>query len=254
MSYAAENHTLFVSVYWSLNYEEQFYLLFGLIMLVAAATTIRVRAAVAALIAASVAWIAVFPTVCYGLFIEYWAMFGVGGLVFYRLCRLETCARRRATEMAIIGLFLLSVVMRLEHAGRQTPIDWMEWIKPHTRTPWGDLAVSAGFAILLLLLRPFDAWYKRNRWINLPLGTLGLITYSLYLVHQFNLNLVGTAVGTALRLIHVDHPPLLLGGALQCVVHVAIACMFWYFCERPFLNKSLLPVSGSAAIAKQIPK
>src|SRR5256885_2288291 len=79
-----------------------------LIMLGAAVAPTRVRSAVAALIVASVAWIAIFPTVCYGLFIEYWAMFGVGGLVFYRLCRLKTGVWRRAAEAVIVGLFLVS--------------------------------------------------------------------------------------------------------------------------------------------------
>jgi len=253
VNYAAENPTLFVAAYWSLDYEEQFYLLFALMMLVAAVAPVRVRSTLAALIVASVAWIAIFPTVCYGLFIEYWAMFGVGGLVFYRLCRLKTGAWRRAAEAVIVGLFLLSIAMRLAGAGAQMPVVWMDWVQAHTRVAWGDLAVSAGFALLLLLTRPLDAWYKRNRWINLPLGSLGLITYSLYLIHQFNLNLARTVVGDALHLVRVDQSPLLLSGVLQCAVLVVIACVFWYFCERPFLNKSLLPVSGSAAIAKQIP-
>jgi peptidoglycan/LPS O-acetylase OafA/YrhL len=252
-TYASQNPTLFVTVYWSLDYEEQFYLLFGLMMLLAGAAAIRVRFAVAALIAVSVVWIALFPAICYGVFIEYWAMFGVGGLVFYRLCRLTSSAWRRAAEAAIIGLFVLSIAMRLAGIGGAPPAAVMDWIEPHPRVAWTDLAISAGFALLLLLLRPLDTWYKRNRWLSIPLGSLGLITYSLYLVHQFNLNLVGTVVSKALHLIHVDNPPLLVSGVLHCAVHIAIACVFWYFCERPFLNKSLLPASGSAAIAKQIP-
>jgi peptidoglycan/LPS O-acetylase OafA/YrhL len=253
VNYSAQNPTLFVSVYWSLDYEEQFYLLFGLMMLVAAMTRIRVPYAVAGLIVISVVWIAIFPTVCYGLFIEYWAMFGMGCVVFYRLCRLKRSVWRRAAEAIIVGLLLLSIAMRLAGAGGMMPVGWMDRVQPHTRVAWADLAVSAGFALLLLLIRPLDAWYKRNRWINLPLGSLGLITYSLYLIHQFNLNLAGTAVGDMFHLARVDHAPLLLSGALQCAVLVVIACLFWYFCERPFLNKSLLPVSGSASIAKQIP-
>jgi len=251
-NYAAQNPTLFVTAYWSLNYEEQFYLLFGLMMLIAGLGAIRVCVAVVALVVASVAWIALFPAVCYGLFIEYWAMFGMGGLVFYRLCRLNTGAWRRVAETAIIGLFLLSVAMRLAGAGGKAPVGWTDWVQPYTRVAWGDLAISAGFAFLLLLLRPLDAWYKRNRWVSLPLGSLGLITYSLYLIHQFNLHLISTAVGKTLHLVRVDHPPLLLSGVLECAAHVIIACVFWYCCERPFLNRSLLPVSGSAAIAKLI--
>src|ERR1019366_2102423 len=98
----------------------------------------------------------------------------------------------------IVGLFLLSIAMRLAGAGGEMPVGWIDWVQPRTRVAWGDLAVSAGLALLLLLSRPLDAWYKRNRWINLPLGSLGLITYSLYLVHQFNLSLADTVVVDAL--------------------------------------------------------
>jgi peptidoglycan/LPS O-acetylase OafA/YrhL len=241
MNYAAQNPTLFVSAYWSLNYEEQFYLIVGLMILFASWSSIRVRASMVALIVASVVWIAFFPSVCYGIFIEYWAMFGVGGLMFHRLCRLETTALRRTAEAEILILFLLSIAMRISGQGGAIPKTWTDFVRPPTRIAWSDLAVAAGFAILLLLLRPLDGWYKRNRWISAPLGALGLISYSLYLVHQFNLNLVGTLVGYALHLIGINHPPFLLSGMLQCVVHIFIACVFWYCCERPFLNKSLLP-------------
>ena len=246
-----QNPTLFVAAYWSLDYEEQFYLLFGVMLVMVAARALRVRTAVAALIAASVAWIAVFPALCYGLFIEYWAMFGVGALVFYRLCRLQTAAWRRLADIIIIGLLVLSVSIRLGGADGETPVAWIDLMLPPTRVAWDDLAVSSAFALLLLLIRPLNDWYKRNRWCSLPLGSLGLISYSLYLVHQFNLTLVGTAVAQVLHFARVDNPPILIIGALQCAGHVAIASVFWYFCERPFLNKSLLAVSGSAALAQQ---
>jgi peptidoglycan/LPS O-acetylase OafA/YrhL len=250
-NYAVQNPSLFVAAYSSLDYEEQFYVLFGVMLVIAAARAIRVRTAVAALMAASVAWIAVFPELCYGLFIEYWAMFGVGALIFYRLCRLETAARRRLADMTIVGLVLLFVSICLRGAAGNTPVTWIDLIRPQTRVAWNDLAVSSGFALLLLLIRPLNDWYKRNRWCSLPLGSLGLISYSLYLVHQFNLTLVATAVAQVLHVARVDNAPMLIIGALQCAAHVAIASMFWYFCERPFLNKSLLAVSGSAALAQQ---
>ena len=249
---AVQNPTLFVTAYWSLDYEEQFYLLFGVMLVIAAARAMRVRTAVAVLMAASVAWIAVFPALCYGLFIEYWAMFAVGALVFYRLCRLQTAAQRRLVDMILVGLSLLSVSIRLRGVDREMPVAWIDLILSPKRIAWDDLAVSSAFALLLLLIRPLNDWYKGNRWCSLPLGSLGLISYSLYLVHQFNLTLVATAVAAALHIARVDNPPIAIVGPLQCAGHIAIACVFWYFCERPFLNKSLLAVSGTAALAQKI--
>lgn len=241
VSYPASNHTPFVAVYWSLNYEEQFYLVFGLMMLITAAIGVRVRTMVAILIGASIAWIAIFPRISYGFFIEYWAMFGVGCLVFYRLCRLQATFWRRASEAALVAIFAGSLAMRLIQGDLSSSTTLSDIFEPAVRIAWGDLAISSGFALLLLLLRPLDSAYKSQRWLSVPLGKLGLITYSLYLVHQFNLVLVSTTVDKAFRLVHIANSPLALNLAVQCAMHICIAAVFWYLCERPFLNKSLLP-------------
>ena len=251
-NHAAQNPTLFVTAYWSLDYEEQFYLLFGVALVVVAGSVLRMRAFVAALIVVSVAWIAGFPTLCYGVFIEYWAMFGVGALVFYRLCQQQTAVRRRLADISIVGLLFLSILMRLRAAGKETPVTWIDLIQPPTRVAWDDLAVCSAFGVVLLLIRPLNDWYNRNRWCSLPLGSLGLISYSLYLVHQFNLRFVATAVAWLLHTARIDNPAIALIAVLQCAAQVAIAGVFWYFCERPFLNKSLLAISGSAALAQEL--
>jgi peptidoglycan/LPS O-acetylase OafA/YrhL len=251
-NYASKNPTLFVAAYWSLNYEEQFYFLFGLMLLAATVGALRVRSAISGFMLISLAWVALFPTLCYGLFIEYWAMFGVGALVFYRLCRLQTPAQRRLVDMVIVGLLILSISMRMVSPGGKAPMNWEDWIQPATRVAWGDLAIASAFAILLLLIRPLNDWYIRNRWLSLPFGSLGLITYSLYLVHQFNLKLASTVVTEALHIVRIDHPPILLDGILQCAVLIAVASVFWYFCERPFLNRSLFVSSSSSEPVRQV--
>jgi peptidoglycan/LPS O-acetylase OafA/YrhL len=243
-TYAAQNPTLFVTAYWSLNYEEQFYILFGLMMLLASVGPLRIQNAVATLITISIAWLVYFPTLCYGLFIEYWAMFGMGALVFYRLCRLHTALHRCLADLMIVGTLVLSVFMRIVSARGNLPISWNDWIQPATRVAWGDLAVCSAFALLLVVIRPFNAWYVRSRWLSIPLGSLGLISYSLYLVHQFNLNLADAIAIRTLHLARINDSSILLNGSLQSLILVGIAVAFWYFCERPFLNRSLLPTSG----------
>ncbi len=85
-SFAADNPTLAVAAFWSLNYEEQFYLVLGLLLLLA-----RQRGAGAVLdglvglLVAGFAWNVLLPARSYGLFLEYWVLFGSGGLVYFRL-------------------------------------------------------------------------------------------------------------------------------------------------------------------------
>lgn len=241
---AAENKTLFVAAYWSLGYEEQFYLVFAIMMILASVFGLSIRATVGALIALSVAWIACFPVISYGVFIEYWAMFGVGALVFYRLCRTTSLPRRRLIEASIVLIFAFAAFKRW-FAG-------MHWGVPATiffeqRIGWNELVVAAGFAGILLLLRPLDSTYARARWLSVPLGALGTITYSLYLVHQFNLTFVSTVVEGALRIVHAPEPPLAVLVALYCLGHIMLASVFWYFCERPFLNRSLTPPAAASS-------
>lgn len=239
------NSTLFVAAYWSLGYEEQFYLVMGLMILLTVLTGIKVRTMVTILGVLSLAWIFFFPKTWYGLFIEFWSSFAVGALVFYRLCRIKEFWARRAIELSIVGVFLLSVIMRATDP-EVAPKVFIDWFRPLILGNWHALIVTSLFALLLLVLRPLDDLYHRARWLSRPLGMLGTITYSLYLIHQFNLNLVQTVVTKGLAFAGMSDPPIWLNLPLQTMLHVAIATVFWYFCERPFLNKSLLPSKSSA--------
>src|SRR6185295_942117 len=90
------NRSLFVSVYWSLCYEEQFYLVMGLMLLLAGVVRASVLTMTLGLMGAGLIVNAIFPEITCGFFIEYWALFGVGVLVFHRLCRVERAGVRRA--------------------------------------------------------------------------------------------------------------------------------------------------------------
>jgi peptidoglycan/LPS O-acetylase OafA/YrhL len=75
------------------------------------------------------------------------------------------------------------------------------------------------------------------------LAGLGAISYSLYLVHQFNVPLMGRVVA---RVTPVWTPGWVSIG-LQVAGLLGVATVFWYFCERPFLNPRLALASAVAA-------
>jgi len=216
---ANENPTLLVGAYWSLNYEEQFYLLMGLLMSTAAGRGFRLKHFVLGLLGLSLLWNALFPFVACGLFIDYWAHFALGAVVFHRLCRPMPRWLRWSTDAGLVALFLAAV--------------WLARLRPTTgqRSAYLELAVAAGFAIVLVLLRSFDESYRRTV-VGRVLAKLGLISYSLYLTHQFNIILTRTLLTKLLP----PATPLAILIAAQLAILLTVAVAFWYWCERPFLN------------------
>ena len=237
----AGNPKLFVAAFWSLCYEEQFYIVMaGLLALSSRFPKVVLHGSIALAIA-GIAWGAVFPTQKYGIFIEYWAAFATGLLAYHRLCTVESLIVRRVIDFSLL---LLTVASALIAWGLQ--IDW------GPRTPsndafvlsWSSLTVASAMALVLIVLRPLDVRYLAFRPLSIPLMGLAAISYSLYLTHQFCLAL---ATGTTRRVLDFLHlpteGPLLWTG--HVVVLLIVATIFWYFCERPFLNTKRLTPSTS---------
>lgn len=223
---AANNPSLFVAAYWSLNYEEQFYIVVGLMVLL---LSWRQRKSLLGptlmLMGASLLWVVAIPHICCGLFIEYWIIFAMGCLVYQRQCRMPDWRMRRLTDVAIGTMALVSGVI------------W--WLVPSEGRPVArELCVASIFAFLLVVSRPLDRWYSRMP-AGRVLSALGAISYSLYLIHQFNLNLVKSVADRLLP----AWAPVGASVTLQVVGHVALATVFWYLFERPFLNKSQVAAS-----------
>ncbi len=258
ISYAANNTTLFVASFWSLCYEEQFYLIMGLMVLLAGIVRMSVLWMSSLLLVIGLAWNVLFPSTSFGLFIEYWSLFGIGVVTFHRLCRIQSGSLRRWIDA---GLFLL--VVAGAYGRFFAGINWPEPDKPHeeVRYAHGEIAMAACFALVLITLRPFSERIAGLRAFK-PLAALGHITFSLYLIHQFNLNLMQTIAAAVLRPInHLPRPVLdpdserwswpmhwlVPWFLLQIAGHIVLASIFWYFCERPFLNKSLIPPTRAAS-------
>lgn len=239
-AYAADNPANFVTAYWSLNYEEQFYLLIALMMVGVSLTRRSFLWFALPLIGASIIWNLMVPFYSNGLFIEYWLHFGIGILVYYRLCRLTSTFSRRLVDAFLIGLAITSA--------------WLAWfanIDWWTRRPLAqELVVVSVFALVLIALRRFNDSFKRLPASRI-LMALGAISYSLYLIHQCNIRFAA-AIADFLLPAGWTVPSMIL----QVGLHILFAIPFYFFCERPFLNRSLVgeadasPSTAGSAMAQ----
>ena len=232
-----ENPVLFVSVFWSLCYEEQFYIVMGVL-----AMTGRMHFALP-LSAISLLWILYFPTTCHGWFVEYWPMFAVGCLVYWRLCVVSRLSARVAIDvgLVVVASLAFTYATRLPWA-RDLGTQWWGWNgSDASRNAFGDLGIAAMFGFLLIAMRASDSWYRSARIVSVPMGWLGTISYSLYLVHNFNLRLSAEAARLILKPLGMTSPGVALY-FVQILILIIIAMVFHYFAERPFLKRPLATV------------
>jgi len=237
-AYAADNPVNFVTAYWSLNYEEQFYLVVALFV----AASILVRNSIVVLtlplLAVALLWNILHPYRSYGTFIDYWPHFGIGLLVFVRLCRL-----RRVLFMRLFDALLIATAIFATWWAWFAGIDW------YAKRPLAlELLTVSAFALLLLGLRPFSERLSSLR-VSRLLMSLGAISYSLYLVHQCNIRFA--AVITALLVPRGWFWPSV---AAQVAIHVVLAIPFYIICERPFRNRGLTGVKVPAGHDQRDPR
>jgi peptidoglycan/LPS O-acetylase OafA/YrhL len=141
-------------VYWSLGYEEQFYIVMGLVLLTA--SRLRVWVIVAITAAALVYTNTLSPWHVRGLFLEYWMCFAPGCAAYIWL---HAPAERIAAVLIIVPAALVAVTTRNE-----------------------ALAISVATAVVLVMMAPHDSRLARSR-PGVVLGWIGTFSYSLYLVH-----------------------------------------------------------------------
>lgn len=147
--------SVFTRVGWSLCYEEQFYLVSFLVLLVAPRRLFGVLAAATGLIvgyrlfAFDSGWLAGID----GAFPYLWHEFAVGLGVYWRLVRADSAQGRRAIEGLLVALLGVGVA-----------------------TGYRETAVAGGFGLALIALR---GWDRPAGW----LGWVGRRSYSLYLIH-----------------------------------------------------------------------
>jgi peptidoglycan/LPS O-acetylase OafA/YrhL len=233
--WATQNPTLFVAAFWSLNYEEQFYLVVALCLLLAARKRISMVVPIVGLMVVGLAFNISRPGnwVC-GLFLEYWTHFALGSLLFFFLCKYTTW---RVRVLFVVALFALGVSLAT------CLFPWAPE-RAETQRAFVELLLLVTLTLSLLALRPYSGALARSPLWR-PVAALGSISYSLYLIHQFNLNLVNSTA----HLVLSAGAPQALYGALALALHIALASAFWYCCERPFTRTT----AGAAVSTATVP-
>lgn len=222
---AVQNHSLFVAAFWSLNYEEQFYIVMALGVLLMIHRGIPLLHTILGLAVIGVAWNWIVPDDrVYGLFIEYWAHFAMGASLFYVLTN-PTPVRTRVFLIVVTLLGLTSVAGVIAHGIERTIQT------PHAAL--AELSFLSAVILTLYFLRPVSGRIARSILWR-PLASLGVISYSLYLIHQFNLHLVASMAQRILS--RLPLPSLLI--PLEIALHVLLATIFWWFFERPFTHRN----------------
>jgi peptidoglycan/LPS O-acetylase OafA/YrhL len=204
----------FISSSWTLCYEEQFYLVVGVFLLLAPR-----RLFVASTILTSVLAVmhTCFPSLreeARGFFFDgQWFLFAAGIAVFYDINyanRIQSWLLR----LLLVVCAALSICNLLF-----------------------DRRMSAGFvfAILILLVHPWDAWLSSRRWLR-PLVFCGTMCYSMYLIHE----IIVLAISRGFKFYGPPGDLVVLLAVLPLCVAATIAAgwAFHVAVERRFLNKS----------------
>ena len=163
---------------WTLCYEEQFYFIVGIILLVARQWLFPAIALVTVLVFLNIAKfhssngfdLTDYQVPADGLFLNgLWLAFAAGVAVYYRANR-ATPIVARCLELLLFVLFVWSMQ------------GVKEWWRFHSDTT-ANLAIAFAFAILLCAIQRFDA--RIAKWRGLaPFRACGQICYSLYLIHM----------------------------------------------------------------------
>jgi peptidoglycan/LPS O-acetylase OafA/YrhL len=223
IAWPSDNPHLFVAAFWSLNYEEQFYLVMAIALAISTTKRIPLIAPVLLLAIIGVAWNFSIPGnwVC-GFFIEYWVHFALGACLYFALCVFTDLRKRLAFGAGVLLLGLAS-------AARLVP-----WAPSsiQDRRSMVEFAFLSCVTLGLFFLRPLSPRISRSILWR-PIAALGTVSYSLYLIHQLNLNLVASIAQRILP----GHAPRFVVITAMVGLHVGFATLFWYTCERPFLGK-----------------
>jgi peptidoglycan/LPS O-acetylase OafA/YrhL len=216
-----DNSTLFVAAFWSLNYEEQFYLA---VAALAAAGILGFRAGILALMIVGMAWDVAHPGgPITGVFIEYWPHFALGSCLFFSLAG---SARTFPRWLFLSATALLAIVAMCKI------LPWHGLTTEKTQRVYVEFSILSCVSFLLFVLRPYSESISRSPLWR-PVALIGAISYSLYLIHQFNLNLVDTVV----RYLLPTGAASVLRVVAMVSAHLLLATGFWYVFERPFLNR-----------------
>ncbi|MEQ1869554.1 MAG: acyltransferase [Vicinamibacterales bacterium] len=225
---------LFLGHAWTLCYEEQFYAVCGLLLVLCP----RRFFAGAALVTLGVAIVAAAGTAWHwpidGFFFDGgWLQFAFG-VELYRVLNYGDSLQRRLSLVA----FMLVLLGTLSYGAAL--------LAPVKNQPQ-QLFVASAFAALAIVLRPMDSAIAGSTWLT-PIRMCGVMCYSLYLVHLPVINLLraGLVASGISQQALVPVITLPLYGA----VSIWLSWKFHLLIERRFMN-SPVQTSGQMALARQ---
>ncbi len=236
MPLASLNPTLILSPYWSLGYEEQFYVVMGVFLCITRTSIKKLLKIVCALTLCSLCWNLSFKDHrCFGIFLDYWAHFSIGIGVFVYLRVLDSRRDRMVLLCTMSLSFALAVLLASPSMGSA--------INLSNRSLPREYAVTLGTGLMLIVLSRFDQ--ISSMWVVRPFVGLGTISYSLYLVHygwlgivdRFARGIIGLPSGTTLLVV------------FEFVLHVLLAATFWYLWERRFVSTSSMKPRSPVVVA-----
>ncbi len=216
---------------WTLCYEEQFYAVVGVALILAPRFLFKALA----LVTAAVAALLVFPPVSFsaaGSFLDgRWLMFAAGILVYYALNYMPV--RSVGWACVPLGFGILCAAARPEYL-----------LKAKVNEPNQSYLCAFCFALLLMGLRRWDKALTQTRWLR-PLNYCGEMCYSLYLVHWP----VVTVVSWAFNQLGFRNPfAVFFLGVPSCLaVAIGLARLFHKLVERRFWNPGYASSARSSA-------
>lgn len=215
----------FVGQAWTLNYEEQFYFVTGMLLVVSRKWFFPGVAIVSIATAIVTLWARAAGVHVDGFFFDgAWLLFAVGVAVFYRI-RYATGWRARAIDALLVAAIPLSL-----------------WVS----VPIYGAVAGFVFAAALPWLYRFDRQVTASFALK-PLLICGQMCYSLYLVHQIPVKAVTTllyryGVTSAVSTLFVVIP-------VSVAVSIGLGWLFHLHVERRFLNAPLRESRGEPDVA-----
>jgi peptidoglycan/LPS O-acetylase OafA/YrhL len=206
---------------WTLCYEEQFYAVAGLILLIAPRRMFAASVVVSIVVAATMVLSKKLGFSVEGLFLDgRWLLFAAGILVYYAVNHAGT-----RTRLGISIALATALVVMLATGS----VPWEYYLNRSL-----ERFTAIAFALTLILLYRFDKQICSARWLT-PLFICGTMCYSLYLTHV----LVTKSIGYSLFRMGMHGPweTLLLAVPLSILFSTAIGWIFYLAVERRFLNR-----------------
>jgi peptidoglycan/LPS O-acetylase OafA/YrhL len=213
--------SLLLSPAWTLCYEEQFYALAGLMLLIAPRFFFPAMAFLTAVVIAGAWFLPSLGVRTQGLFLDgQWLMFAAGSLVYYTLNYVPT----RFLPWCCLPLYV-GVLYGAANPG--------QLLDPRVNEPNLSYLCAFAFALLLIVMHRWDTPLSKARLAR-PLFFCGEMCYSLYLIHWPVVTLVSWTVNQ----LGLRNPfGILLLGVPSCLcAALALARLFHRVIERRFWN------------------